>query len=414
MLAIFLFAIPLVPVAQLPSGGIAFYPLNNTANDVSSNGYNGTLTMTAAATNRFGTTNNATGFTAAASSGTLPLALATAMKDNFTIGFWFNTTMTAPNSAQWYNGTALVDAEACGSPYNDWGTSLVDGGKVCIGIGTPDITIKSTNSYNNGTWHFLTATRNEAAGVITLYVDGSQVATASGTATTARTSSTLIGLGKNPCAATGGFTGSLDDIIAYSRVLTSTEVTNLYNYYSSVALPLKWISFTAQSRNGGVDLKWTTADVSGNDHFEVERSTGGGSYITIGSVPDSSSVNGGASYRYTDPSPGYGAVLYRIKQVDIDGKYSWSSTVEVDVRSPAGKPYLRTNPVGAALTIVNSRQQIVRGLQVADLSGRVLVNRACNSSAILISENVGWLRPGYYLLRVWSGEATTTIGFIKL
>ena len=233
-------------------------------------------------------------------------------------------------------------------------------------------------------------------------------------ATTARTAPTLIGLGRNPCVATGVFTGSLDDVIAYSRTLSSTEVSNLYAFYTAVALPLKWISFTAQSRNGGVDLKWTTADVSGNDHFEIERSTGGGEFAMIGSLPDNSGVSGGASYSFTDPSPGPGVDLYRIKQVDIDGKYSWSSTAEVSVMSPAGKLYLRANPVGSALMLVNSRQQMVRGLQVADLSGRVLVDRVCNSSSTLISENVAWLKPGYYFLRVRSGGATTTIAFIKL
>jgi hypothetical protein len=189
-------------------------------------------------------------------------------------------------------------------------------------------------------------------------------------------------------------------------------VTNLYNFYSATALPLKWVSFTAQSGDGGVDLKWTTADVSNNDHFEVERSSAGGPFATIGSMPDRGGVSG--SYSYTDPSPGHGVVLYRIKQVDIDGRYSWSATAEVDVRSAAGGFALRTNPVGAAVSVVNAQQLMVRGLQVADLSGRVLVSRVCNSSVSLISENVGWLKPGYYFLRVWSGEVSTTLGFIKL
>ena len=411
MLVVFLFAIPFAAAAQLPSGGVAFYPMNNTANDVSSNGYNGTLTLTTATTNRFGTAGNATAFTASTSTGTLPSGLVTALKDDFTIAYWFKSTMTAPSSTQWYGGSALLDAEVCGGT-DDWGTALIDGGKVSMGIGNPDITIKSTSAtYNDGAWHFVTATRNEAAGTITLYVDGAQVATTTGTATTARTAPTLIGMGRNPCVSTGVFTGSLDDVIAYSRTLSSGEVTNLYSYYSATALPLKWVSFTAQSRDGGVDLKWTTVDVSGNDHFEVERSSAGGPFTTIGSLPDRGGVSG--SYSYTDPSPGHGVVLYRIKQVDIDGRYSWSTTAEVDVASAAGL-FLRSNPVGSTVILVNAQQQMLRGLQVADLSGRVLVNRVFNSSVSLISENVGWLKPGYYFLRVWTGETVTTLGFIKL
>lgn len=413
MLAIFLIVSPLTLVAQLPTGAIALYPLNNSANDVSGHAYNGTLTSTSAGTNRFGTASTSTQFTSGTSSGTLPLALATAMQNDFTIGYWFNTTMTAPNAAQWYNGTALADAESCGGSFNDWGTALVDGGKVSIGIGTPDITIKSTSSYNNGTWHFLTATRNQTAGVITLYVDGSQVATASGTATTARNSSTLIGLGQNPCASPGTFTGRLDDVIAYSRTLTSTEVTNLYNFYNSTPLPLTWLSFTAQPRGDQVDLKWQTANVTGNDHFEVERSPVGESFTTIETLPETGAP-GGSSYSFTDASPIKGNALYRIKQVDIDGRYSWSPTVAVSITPRSAGLYLQANPVRDAVTLINNQQQSIQQLQVADLSGRILVNRVCNSSANLITENIQWLQSGYYILRIQSDKNTTTINFIKL
>lgn len=410
MLVLLLFASPLALVAQPPSGAIGLYPLNNSANDISGNGYNGALTLTTASTNRFGSTGASTQFTAVSSSGTLPLALATAMKDNFTIGYWFKTTMTAPTGTNWYNGSPLVDAESCGSTYNDWGTALIDGGKVSIGIGTPDITIKSTSTYNNGAWHFFTATRNESAGVITLYVDGSQVATTSGTATTARTSSTLIGLGKSPCAATGSFAGSLDDVIAYSRVLTSTEVSTLYTFYNSKALPLKWVSFTGQVKGDKVVLNWETANVRGNDHFEIERSTGGDSFTTIGTQPET----GANSYTFTDASPLKGNDLYRIRQVDIDGNYSWSSTVALHIIPNSNGLSLQSNPVTNSLTLINTREQTIKYLRVADLAGRILVNKVCNSSANLISENIQSLKPGYYILHVQSDQNTTTIGFIKL
>jgi hypothetical protein len=121
-----------------------------------------------------------------------------------------------------------------------------------------------------------------------------------------------------------------------------------------------------------------------------------------------------SSYRFTDPSPVNGDDLYRIRQVDIDGKYSWSPTVEVSIMPAVKGIYLQANPVRDVVTLVNTQQQTVQVLQIADLSGRVLVNRVCNSPNSLISENVGWLQPGYYFLRVFTGKNATTIGFIKL
>lgn len=413
MLVIYLFFSPMTLIAQLPAGYVAQYPLdNNSANDISGNGYNGTLTSTTATTNRFGTANGAISLTAGTSTGTLPQGLVTAMQDDFTIAYWFKTTMTAPNSTQWYGGSAMVDAEVCGDT-SDFGTALINGGQVAMGIGNPDITIVSPGSYNDGNWHFVTGTRQEAAGVITLYVDGVQVATTTGTATTARSAPTLIGLGRNDCVATGVYTGNLDDIIAYGRALSSTEVSNLYTYYSAIPLPLKWASFTAHPTGDQVDLQWVTADVVNNDHFEIERSTDGNTFVSIGSLPDKTGELG-ASYNFTDPSPVKGVDLYRIRQVDIDGRYSWSLIVEVTITPGTQGIYLQANPVSEVVMLINTRQQLVRGLQIVDLSGRVLANINSNSSNTRIGANVGWLQPGYYFLRVFTGANATTLRFIKL
>lgn len=412
LLLSFLFACPFVIFAQLPSGAVALYPLNNTINDVSGNGYDGTLSSTSAGVNRFGTSGSSTSFTSGSSTGTLPVGLVTAMKDDFTIAYWFNTTMNAPGSSQWYGGSALVDAEVCGGT-TDWGTALIDGGAVCMGIGNPDITIKSSSTaYNDGAWHFVTGTRNEAAGVITLYVDGVQVATTSGTATSARTAPTLIGLGRNPCVVGGVYTGALDDVIAYGRELSSTEVSNLYTYYSATVLPLKWVSVTAQVDGGFVDLSWRTASVTNNDHFEIERSTGGSDFEVIGSLAGKNISVAGA-FSFTDSFPGSGDNLYRIKQIDIDGRYSWSPVVEAKIVAGSGI-YLQGNPVKDVVTIVNPGQQMVRRLQVVDLSGRVLQDRGVNSANGVFSENVSGLRAGYYFLRVYVGGKGVVMRFVKL
>src|SRR5690606_23491997 len=110
----------------------------------------GSLSSTAATMNRLGDSNGATAFTAGSSTGSLPLALVQAVKDDLSVGFWFRPTTNAGFSDQWYGGRALVDADVCGGT-TDWGTALIDGGKVAVGIGNPDITIESTaGGYNDG------------------------------------------------------------------------------------------------------------------------------------------------------------------------------------------------------------------------------------------------------------------------
>jgi hypothetical protein len=414
--AIFFAFLPFCLFAQLPSGAIALYPLNTSANDVSGNGFDGTLTSTSSTTNRFASVGSATGFTAGTSTGTFPGSLVTAMQDDFSIGYWFKTTMTAPSSTQWYGGTALVDAEVCGGT-TDWGTALINGGAVAFGIGNPDITIISpATGYNDGNWHFVTATRAAAAGTVSLYVDGAQVATTAGTATTARTAPTLIGLGRNVCAASGVYTGSLDDAIAYSRVLTSTEVNNLYNFYNGIPLPLTWLSFMGQVTAGQAILEWHVGDETGNDHFEIDHSTDGVHFSEIGRLSNGNNnhIQGIQKYQFTDPNPAPGQNFYRIKQVDIDGRYSYSSVVEVNVSSAPAAIRLQTNPVRNALTLVNPGRQLINRLQILDLTGRVILDQTLNSSDLWITADVQAIQPGYYLLRYRSATVMSAIAFIKL
>lgn len=414
--ATFFALLPVFLFAQLPAGAIALYPLNNSATDISGNGFNGTLTSTSSTSNRFATAGIATAFTAGTSTGTFPGTLVTAMQNDFSIGYWFNTTMNAPSSTQWYGGTALVDAEVCGGA-TDWGTALINGGSVAFGIGNPDITIISpATNYNDGNWHFVTATRAAAAGTITLYVDGAQVASTTGTATTARTAPTLLGLGRNVCVATGVYTGSLDDAIAYSRTLTPTEANNLFTFYSGITLPLNWLSFTGQADAGNVRLQWQVSDVTNNDHFEIDHSTDGATFTQIGSLSngDKTLTQGILTYQYTDPNPAKDHNFYRIKQVDLDGRYSYSSIVEVNVTAASATIRLQTNPVHDAITLLNPGQQLINRLRILDVSGRVILDQTPNSSNTSITTDLRQVQPGYYLLRFSTATTTSTIAFIKL
>jgi hypothetical protein len=414
----FLICFSLCPIflfAQLPAGSIANYSLNNSAADISGNGYDGTLNSTSGDINRFGTGNSATAFIAGSSTGTLPGSLATALSGNFSIGYWFKTTMTAPTATFWYSGIALVDAEVCGGT-NDWGTALIDGGKVSMGIGNPDLTIKSVSNYNDGVWHFVTATRNQAAAVVILYIDGIQVATTSGTNPGALTAPTLVGMGRNPCVAGGVYTGDLDDVIAYNRVLSSTEVANLYNYFSSTPLPLRWKSFTGQVEGGQVYLRWETENSINNDRFEIERSANGADFLAMGVVSDKGgtvNIAGGAVYGFTDLHPARGNNFYRIRQVDIDGKYSWSSVVQFTIGPVPSAIHLQSNPVTDEAILANDDQLLVRRVQVVDVAGRILIDQPLYSSNSILKINVQSLRSGYYLLRVNIAGKNTSLAFLK-
>lgn len=132
----------------------------------------------------------------------------------------------------------------------------------------------------------------------------------------------------------------------------STDVTDqplmstlLLNEYTTIAvgqggvilksynapLPVELTSFTAAYRNGTVTLNWETKTEIDNYGFEIERKTATSTWEKIGFVEGHSTTNSPKYYNFTDSPRGNGKFQYRLKQIDNDGAFEYSSVVEVDL-----------------------------------------------------------------------------------
>ncbi len=418
MIAFAFVIIPFSLFAQIPSGFIAKFPFdNNSPVDASGSGYDATFSGSVTDLNRFGTANSAVAFTQGTSKGSFPLSLASAVQTDFSIGFWFKTTMAASSHPQWYGGNALIDAEM-GGVTADWGMALIDGGKVSLGIGNSDITIKSPlNTYNDGSWHFVTATRNAAAGTIRLYMEGVEVVSNTGTYTGALNAPNSIGIGSNPGANAAAYTGSIDDVIFYNRVLSDAEVTALYNSLSASVLPLKWLSFTGTWQKNNSLLQWQVAAVQNNHHFEIESSNDGIRFIQKGSVANNGGTGNTAatSYTFLDNNAATKSPLYyRIKQVDIDGKFTFSKTIKMLAGNGiVKKPTIQSNPVATQLVLLNDNRSQVYQLEIVDASGRPVMNKSVKNAEAVIRTDVQQLKAGFYTVKMHTADGVTVLPWIK-
>ncbi len=89
-------------------------------------------------------------------------------------------------------------------------------------------------------------------------------------------------------------------------------------------MPVTLTSFeVASASNQTALLKWATASEENNKEFIVEKSNDGVDFIVIGSVPAGNSH--GQEYTFTDENVEGNSNYYRLKQVDIDGHFSYSS-----------------------------------------------------------------------------------------
>jgi hypothetical protein len=106
------------------------------------------------------------------------------------------------------------------------------------------------------------------------------------------------------------------------------------------SLPVEMTSFTATGTRTGASLMWQTATEKNNYGFEVERrqivegQLSISNWSTIGFVTGNGTSNVAKSYSYTDNNILSGTYAYRVKQIDNDGTYKYSSEVEVTLSVP--------------------------------------------------------------------------------
>lgn len=263
------------PAEPVSTNYIGYWPLDATsgtvAADISGNNDNGTVN--GAAWSSSGRINGCLVFNGASSY----VQIANHVDNDFSISFWVKTSQTA-GTGEWYNGAGLVDGDYPGVA-NDFGTALL-GGKFAFGIGNPDATISSSISINDGKWHQCVATRQQATGLIKIYVDGVLQGTGNENKNTLNASSRLL---FGAIASGGGyFNGSLDDIKIFNHTLSTGEVYALYNSLVSVPSSAP-AELTAAPSNSVVQLNWWPA--SDATSYNIKRSlVTGGPYVTITNV----------------------------------------------------------------------------------------------------------------------------------
>ncbi|PWT98310.1 MAG: hypothetical protein C5B52_12415 [Bacteroidetes bacterium] len=110
---------------------------------------------------------------------------------------------------------------------------------------------------------------------------------------------------------------------------TFSGLVHVYGLLSS--LPVVYTDFNAVRVNNSVHLTWVTNFEQNNDHYEVLRSTNGRDFTKIGEVQSKGNSNSEQDYFFDDNTPVNGTNFYRLRQVDIDGKFHLSNIITINI-----------------------------------------------------------------------------------
>ncbi len=95
---------------------------------------------------------------------------------------------------------------------------------------------------------------------------------------------------------------------------------------TAIILPIELIAFETKCDEENKVINWSTISEINNDFFTLERKAEN-KFVPIATIDGADNSNSLLNYTYTDKNSEYGVNYYRLKQTDIDGKYSYSKII---------------------------------------------------------------------------------------
>lgn len=171
-------------------------------------------------------------------------------------------------------------------------------------------------------------------------------------------------------------------------------------------LPVSLSAFTARKVQQQVAIDWTTVAELNNQGFTLERSADGIHFDPIVFVPSKAKEGKSTSqlqYHYIDNSPMMGKNLYRLKQVDIDGKYQYTKQVMVHFGTTENEVLVYPNPANNSVTVTAADTDNV---ELFNITGKK-INAPMTRNGDVNNIDVSALPSGQYTIHIGSNKGTT-------
>lgn len=181
-----------------------------------------------------------------------------------------------------------------------------------------------------------------------------------------------------------------------SGARTTMETNQLAYFLAAGALPVSWLSFTAEAQQQGVLLKWQTATEQHTKSFVIQHSTNGNTWSDIATMAAAGNSTVVQSYRYVHEGALQGKHYYRILQTDLDGEASYSAVKTATIAGDKEAVLtVRENPVSNGQITVQLSKAMT--LYLYDMNGKQLFSKQYNAGTYVIS--VSGYTKGVYLLK---------------
>jgi len=150
----------------------------------------------------------------------------------------------------------------------------------------------------------------------------------------------------------------------------SSKYVTIGSTNAATPLPVGFLLFKAELVHDYVDIHWKTATETNNNYFIVQKSTNGRTWENIDRVEGAKNSTQILGYKFDDRTPYLGTSYYRIKQVDMDDKFTYSEIKALDINNLEHTDiHVSPNPTTGLFTI-KGEQIAVADIAIFDIHGK--------------------------------------------
>ncbi len=291
--------------------------------------------------------------------------------------------------------TSNTDGTPTGQTFTYYNAPLRGGMIGNTSAGDPAFIIRESNGYEfNFSGIYLA---EWAGGNFNIRIEGRRdgISTGSIVVSTAGDSEEMVDLSKFP-----SFMFQNVDEVLLTNVSNAYSVSTLYLLYDqfsieeAMALPVEFIHLGAKLNSAGkVEVEWETGSESNNDYFEVQRKSNIDTWKAIERIVGAGTTSLTSSYQILDNHPGAGKMYYRIKQVDLNGEYSYSDIFSVLVPKESNQLIYYNN---ANQSIHLDQEHLSScSIRIFNQAGNIVLDQSNVDESII---NVSFLPTGNYIL----------------
>ncbi|MFP5042342.1 T9SS type A sorting domain-containing protein [Parasediminibacterium sp. JCM 36343] len=204
------------------------------------------------------------------------------------------------------------------------------------------------------------------------------------------------------------------------KTLASAGITGIFKGISfspsktALPLPLKFVSFTGSVVSGNALLNWVTTNETNVKSFSLEKSLDGVKFMAVGTVAAANNI-AGDKYTYTDKLNEGKSNYYRLKVLDKNGGYSYSSVVVLKAGLDSKALGISPNPViGNSITVKHPATTTTGDIiLISTLDGKKIKEVVVAEGASQTSFDISSLHTGNYVLTFTDGKNRTSTEFVK-